>query len=164
MAVYSNLTLALAFPHGFFIMAKKDRYMHPSDWDTRIRERLMQEFLSRASAYEEFRDIGGLLSSILTEAIESIRPTEDETRLSQVLQSYRTLSSKNQDSLYVDPKILNLGLRVAPVLPGERFWFVAPTSDHGLRFESSVANIDISLRSDVSPSSVREDDIEDEPF
>jgi hypothetical protein len=127
------------------------------EWNERLRDQLVSEFLKKASSHEELAECGPLLLQILNQTFDALNLTEvDESRLYLVLQSYRGVRGGEGQAIH--PKVINLAQRIAPHLPGERFWFVAPTQVRGVRFESDVAHVEIILNEDIGDSPNAKDD------
>lgn len=111
----------------------------------RLREKLLSEILLSASKYEGFAERLELLAQMINSAFDSVSLTEQEqSRLITVLQSYKTL--KDKSGRPINSKAISLAQRIAPYLPGERFWFVSPIENKGIRFESEVATVEIRVK------------------
>ena len=120
-------------------MAKKN------ELGLRLREKLLSEILLSASKHEGFSERLEVLAQMINNAFDSVSLTEQEqSRLITVLQSYKTLKDKSGRS--VDIKAVTLAQRIAPYLPGERFWFVSPIDNKGVKFESEVATVEIKIK------------------
>jgi hypothetical protein len=119
------------------------------EWNERLKEQLISEVLKRASQHPELEGSGNLLMQLVGQAFDGLTPLDlNESRLFLVLQSYRGLKGPGGQSIHT--KAINLAQRIAPHLPGEKFWLVSPTPNRGVRFESEVATVDVVLNDDVS--------------
>lgn len=122
------------------------------EWNEKLKEQLVSEVLKRASQHPELEGTGNLLMQVVSQSFDNLTPLDlDESRLFLVLQSYRGLKGPGGQSIHA--KAINLAQRIAPHLPGEKFWLVSPTPKQGVRFESEVAIIDVTLTDEALESS-----------
>ena len=116
------------------------------EWSERLKEQFIDEFLRRAALNSELEGLESLLTQLISTSFDGISPTiSEDSRLFLVLESYRGLKGNNGNT--IDAKAINLAQRIAPHLPGEKFWLVSPTDDKGVLFESEVAKVEVSLNS-----------------
>lgn len=119
-------------------MARRDRV----SWDESLKERLLKSIVKKLMEDVDLDVIDPLVSK-LRKAIDGFDPTPEEPqRLVQVLESYKNMKGVQP----IHPKAINLSMMLVTNLPGEKFWLLSPTTNKGVKLESEVAIVEISIK------------------